>query len=66
MLTQPKRHLEAEDKVNVYFEYTPCIFNATILYTPHSPDDSFTLSLEDGRVVDVKLYSKIEQVKDDN
>jgi hypothetical protein len=66
MLDNPKQRLQAGDNVNVYFEYTPCIFGATIIYTPCSPDDSFILRTKDNRIAEVKMYSKIEQVKDGN
>ena len=61
-------NITAGDKVNVYFEHVPWIMNATVQYLPCSPDDSYILMLEDGRICDVKNYSKIEQVevKDDN
>ena len=55
-------HIREGSIVNVWFENSPCIFGAVVLYTPQDTGDSWRLKDRSGLIIYVQLFSKMERV----
>lgn len=60
-----KKFIQTGDKVNVFFEYADPEWGVTITYRPVATGDCWYAEREDGTVVAIQTFAKMEQVKDD-
>lgn len=51
------------DKVDVYFESVDAVFNATVNHIPCATGDSWQLETDDGEVVYVQCFCKMQRRK---
>jgi hypothetical protein len=55
-----KTRIEIGDRVNVHWEHIESEWNCEVLYVPMSEGDSWHLRRENGTIVDVQHYGKME------
>ena len=60
-----KKYIETGDKVNVYFEHADAELYVTITYRPVATGDCWYAEREDGTIVAIQTFAKMEQVNDD-
>lgn len=56
-------YIKKGDKVNVYWENVPAEFNLTVTYSPECPGDYYICQRENGSLVNIGAFCKMEQVK---
>jgi hypothetical protein len=56
-------YIKKGDKVNVYWEHINAEFDLEVLHTPQDVGDYWTLKRKDGTIINVVLYSMMEQIK---
>ena len=60
-----KKYIETGDIVNVYFDYANPEWGVTITYRPVATGDCWYVEREDGTIVAIQNFAKMEQVKGD-
>jgi len=55
-----KKYLQLGDKVNIFFDYAHPEWNVTINYRPVATGDCWYVEREDGTIVAVQTFAKME------
>ena len=50
------------DKVNIYFEYTNCLFNVTVLSHPCATGDSWVVKDDLGNISNVGFFARMDKL----
>jgi len=50
------------DRVNVYFEYTNCLFDVEVIYRPYDTGDSWILKDKRGNISYVQFFSRMDKL----
>jgi hypothetical protein len=57
-------YIKKGDTVNVYWEHLQAEFNLTVVSLPEVPGDWYGCRREDGTLVNIGTFCKMEKVKD--
>lgn len=57
------RSIKEGDRVNVFWEYVPGIWDAEVIYRPAATGDSWYLKTKEGQVVAVQIFCKMEKIE---